>query len=111
MAYDERLAERIRSILSGRGAITEKRMFGGIAFLCAGRMLAGVLGTSLVARVGKSHYDESLRRPHVRKMDFTGRPMQGYVYVDAEGIRTARQLRFWLDRCDAFVATLPEKPS
>ena len=111
MAYDETLAERIRAIWVGRSDFTERKMFGGIAFLSAGRMVVGVLNTSLVARVGKPNYDESLSRPHVREMDFNGRPMQGYVYVDAAGVRTVRQLRFWLDRCEAFVATLPPKRS
>jgi hypothetical protein len=109
MAYDERLAQRIRTALQGNRLITEKKMFGGIAFLRKGLMFVGVSDDSLMARVGKANYGDSLGRQHVREMDFTGRPMQGYVFVDAEGIKTAAQLRFWLERCEKFVATLPPK--
>ena len=111
MAYDERLAQRIRSALAGNEAITEKKMFGGIAFLRRGLMLVGVLNDSLMARVGKENHTDSLRRKHVRKMDFTGKPMQGYVLVAAQGLKTDDQLRFWLERCESFVATLPPKAS
>ena len=109
MAYDERLAQRIRDALAGNQAITEKKMFGGIAFFRHGLMFVGVSNSSLMARVGKENHAESLDRKHVRVMDFTGRPMQGYVFVDAQGIRTEAQLRFWLERCEQFVATLPPK--
>jgi len=109
MAYDERLAQRIRSALRGNRSITEKKMFGGIAFLRKGLMFVGVSNSSLMARVGKENHADSLSRKHVREMDFTGRPMQGYVFVDAEGIQTEAQLRFWLERCERFVATLPPK--
>lgn len=111
MAYDERLAERIRAALHGNRHITEKKMFGGIAFLRQGLMFVGVSDAALMARVGKDHHADSLRRKHVRPMDFTGKPMQGYVFVDAEGTKTDAQLRFWLDRCEQFVATLPPKPA
>ncbi|MEZ5739723.1 MAG: TfoX/Sxy family protein [Burkholderiaceae bacterium] len=84
-------------------------MFGGLAFLHRGLMFVGVSGDKLMARVGRPAYADSLGRPHVREMDFTGRPLQGYVYVDPPGIRTAAQLRFWLGRCREFVTTLPPK--
>lgn len=109
MAYDEALADRIRSALAGEPGITEKKMFGGIAFLRHGLMFVGVSGTSLMARVGRESYPASLKREHVREMDFTGRPMQGYVFVDAQGIKTNEQLGFWLQLCKDFVATLPPK--
>ena len=109
MAYDERLAQRIHSALKGKRHVTDKKMFGGVAFLRKGLMFAGVLGSALMARVGKENYSDSLRREHVRPMDFTGRPMQGYVFVDPEGTKTAAQLRFWLERSEKFVATLPPK--
>jgi TfoX N-terminal domain len=111
MAYDEHLAQRIRVALVGNQAITEKKMFGGIAFLRYGLMFVGVSDSALMARVGKANHADSLRRKHVRAMDFTGKPMQGYVFVDAQGIKTENQLRFWLDRCEQFVATLPPKGS
>ena len=109
MAYDEQLAQRIRSALQGNRHITEKKMFGGIAFLREGLMFVGVSDSSLMARVGKDNHADSLIRKHVRPMDFTGKPMQGYVFVDAEGTRTDAQLRFWVERCERFVATLPPK--
>jgi TfoX/Sxy family transcriptional regulator of competence genes len=109
MAYDERLAQRIRSALEGNRFVTERKMFGGVAFLLKGLMFVGVSDTALMARVGKANHADSLARKHVRVMDFTGKPMLGYVFVDAEGIRTDAQLRFWLERCEKFVATLPPK--
>jgi len=109
MAYDEQLAQRIRSALQGDRSITEKKMFGGIAFLLRGLMFVGVSDSSLMARVGKERHADSLSRKHVREMDFTGKPMQGYVFVDAEGTRTDAQLRFWIERCERFVSTLPPK--
>lgn len=109
MAYDEALALRIRTALAGDPAVTERKMFGGIAFLDRGLMFVGISDTSLMARVGKDNYSDSLRRKHVREMDFTGRPMQGYVFVDSAGIKTEEQLGFWLQRCKQFVATLPPK--
>lgn len=111
MAYDEQLALRIRNALAGNPAITEKKMFGGIAFLRHGLMFVGVSDSSVMARVGKASYADSLARKHVRPMDFTGRPMQGYVFIDAPGVKTEAQLRFWLERCEKFVATLPPKGS
>lgn len=109
MAYDLQLAERIRRTVGGAPGVTEKNMFGGIAFLRNGLMFVGVSSDTLMARVGKENYADSLGRPHVREMDFTGKPMQGYVYVDAAGIEADSQLRFWLERCVSFVATLPPK--
>ena len=111
MAYNEKLAQRIREALAGDSAITEKTMFGGIAFLREGLMLVGVSNSALMARVGRVCYRNSLDREHVRVMDFTGKPMQGYVFVDAPGIETDDQLRFWIERCEEFVATLPPKKS
>jgi hypothetical protein len=109
IAYSEELAQRIRDALASEPAITEKKMFGGIAFLRRGLMFVGVSDSALMARVGRSNHADSLGRKHVRPMDFTGKPMQGYVFVDAPGIKTEAQLRFWLERCEHFVSTLPPK--
>lgn len=109
LAYDEQLAQRIRVALRDDAEVTEKKMFGGVAFLCRGHMFVGVAGSSLMARVGKAHYEDSLSRKHVREMDFTGKPMLGYVFVDGEGLKSAKQLHFWLERSQEFVATLPPK--
>ncbi len=109
MAYDEALASRIRAALSADPDLSEKKMFGGLAFLHRGLMFVGVSGNKLMARVGKEHYRDSLSRNHVREMDFTGKPMQGYVYVEPQGLATDQQLSFWLHRCKQFVSTLPPR--
>lgn len=109
MAYDESLARRIRTALIDAPAVTEKKMFGGIAFLQRGHMAVGVSGSALMARVGKPGYADALAREHVRVMDFTGRPLGGYVYVDPPGIASDAQLGFWLRASLDFVATLPPK--
>jgi TfoX/Sxy family transcriptional regulator of competence genes len=106
MAYDEKLAERMRALLEGKRGITEKKMFGGIAILCNGKMCCGVLKDDLVARVGADGYDKALAKPHVRPMDFTGRPMKGYVYVAPAALRDKRSLQRWLDVCLAHASTL-----
>jgi hypothetical protein len=84
-------------------------MFGGIAFLADGHMFVGVIGDLLMARVGPENYAAALARKHVREMDFTGKPMKGYVYVDAAGIADDDELEEWVMRCRAFVKTLPAK--
>ncbi len=109
MAYDERLAGRIRKLFEGRTDVVERRMFGGLAFLLRGNMCVGVMKDVLFARVGPMAYSDALTKPHARKMDFTGRPMNGYLYVDPDGIRSARDLRRWVEMCEAFVRTLPAK--
>ena len=109
MACDEHLVSRIRTALDRAPGITEKKMFGGVAFLRHGLMFVGVSGSSLMARVGKPHHEEALARKHVRVMDFTGKPMTGYVFVDAPGLATEDGLRFWIERSLDFVATLPPK--
>lgn len=106
MAYDEALAERVRGVLDQHPGITEKRMFGGVAFLLGGKMFCGVASDDLMVRVGPERYEEALRHPHARPMDFTGRPMKGYVFVGTPGTRTGRQVRAWVDRATTFVATL-----
>lgn len=84
-------------------------MFGGVAFLRYGLMFVGVSGSTLMARVGMENYEDSLARKHVRVMNFTGKPMAGYVFVDAEGTNTKDGLAFWVNRSATFVATLPPK--
>ncbi len=95
MAYDETLASRIRRVLHGP-EVEERRMFGGLAFLVHGRMCCGVVGQDLMARVGAEGHAQARRQPHVRQMDFTGKPLKGFVYVTGEGIRTAAALRKWI---------------
>ncbi len=107
MAYDEKLAARIRQALGPRDDVEERKMFGGIAFLRDGRMFVGITGDDLMVRVGPERYEESLGKPHARPMDFTGRPMKGYVYVAPAGRRTDTSLRAWVTLGARFVETLP----
>jgi TfoX/Sxy family transcriptional regulator of competence genes len=95
MAYDETLAARIRRVLNGPD-VQERKMFGGLAFLVGGRMCCGVQGAELMARVPAEAYGRALGQAHVRPMDFTGKPLKGFIYVSAEGIRTAAALRKWI---------------
>ena len=109
MAYSEALASRIRSVLAGSKGITEKRMFAGLCFLKNGHMFIGLTANDLMARVGKEAYAAALAREHVREMDFTGKPMVGYVFVSAEGLGTDADLQSWVRHCEQFAATLPAK--
>jgi TfoX/Sxy family transcriptional regulator of competence genes len=95
MAYDEALAQRIRDFLNGP-AVEERKMFGGLAFLVGGRMCCGVQDTDLMVRVPRERHEQALRQPHVRPMDFTGRPLRGFVYVSAAGIKSAAALHRWI---------------
>ena len=96
MAYDEGLAERIRGVLDEQPGVSEKRMFGGVAFLVKGHMSVGIVQDKLMVRVGPESYDRVLRERHARKMDFTGRPMKGFVYVIHSGYETDADLQRWV---------------
>jgi hypothetical protein len=106
MAYDHELADRIRQALGSRAEVTEKRMFGGLAFLLDGKMFCGIVKADLMVRVGPDRYGPSLAEDHVRPMDFTGRPMVGYVFVGPGGVGSAKAIRKWVDRGVSFVAGL-----
>lgn len=109
MAYDEGLAERLRDLFVDRPGITEKKMFGGLAFMYRGHMLVGILGDSLMARVGPTEYADALKRPHVREMDFTGKPMKGCVSVDPAGFESDTDLSTWIGLCLRLNESLPPK--
>jgi TfoX/Sxy family transcriptional regulator of competence genes len=109
MAFDEGLAERLRELLQDRPGIAEKRMFGGLCLLARGHMFVGIVGEALMACVGPDAYAAALRRPHARVMDFTGRPMKGYVFVDPPGYEEDRDLKRWVEESLEFVGTLAEK--
>ena len=109
MAYDDGLAQRIREHLETRRDVDERKMFGGIAFLVGGHMCAGVVRDELMVRVGPEAYDAALALDHARPMDFTGRPMKGFVYVAAEGFAEDEDLAAWLERGLAFAGALPPK--
>ena len=105
MAYDQELAERIRAVLPDDSQLAEKEMFGGICFLRAGSMFCGIIKEDLMLRVGPDAYDAALENVHAREMDFTGRPMKGYVMVEPEGFRTAAALSQWVQMGYQFVTT------
>jgi len=104
MAFDERLALRVRTALQSRANVSEKKMFAGLAFMLDGKMFCGIVGDDLMVRVGPERYNACLELPHARKMDFTGKPMKGYVFVAPPGRRTAKALQRWIDRGLDFVA-------
>ena len=108
MAHSEKLAERIRAVLEDRDDVVEKKMFGGIAFMVRGNMACGAVRGELMARVGPGHYEWALTRPRVRPMDFTGRPLRGFVYVGTAGIRTRAMLsKWWLSETYSTIAPMP----
>lgn len=109
MAFDQGLAERLRELFANRAGVTEKKMFGGLAFMVNGYMFIGIAGDKLMARVGPDAYQDALRRPHVKEMDFTGKPMKGYVFVNPEGIESDAALEEWVALCSQFVCSLPPK--
>ena len=109
MAYDEALAERIRAALADRDDVSERMMFGGIAFMIDDRMAVGVIGDDLMVRVGPDAHDAAVARPHTRPMDFTGRPMRGMVYVAPAGVADDGELGRWVEAGAAFAASQPPK--
>ncbi len=109
MAYDQNTAARLRQVFAGRTDIVEKKMFGGIAFMLSGNMLCGVNKNALMARVGPQQYKQALTRPYAREMDFTGRPMKGFIYVEPQGFDTSQALHEWVELCENFVGCLPAK--
>ncbi len=109
MAYDEQVGERLRRALAGHSNVVERKMFGGISFMVSGHMCCGVAGDDLMARVGPAQYQGALDQLHTREMDFTGRPLRGYVYVAPAGFESDELLQEWVEMCLSFVRTLPPK--
>jgi len=111
MAYDEKIAERLSKVFSEHKDVKEKKMFGGIAYMFKNHMCVGVINDLLMVRVGPEQYEDTLSEDHVRPMDFTGRPMKGYVYVETPGFKTDKNLRKWVQKGVKYVETLlPKKP-
>ena len=109
MAYDEKLAKRLRGVFSGRPDIEEKKMFGGLAFMLSGHMCVGINDSMLMARVGPDQYEAAMSRPHAREMDFTGRSLKGFIYVGPEGIAEDEDLKSWTDLCEKFIRSRSPK--
>ncbi|MBA2637910.1 MAG: TfoX/Sxy family protein [Solirubrobacterales bacterium] len=110
MAYDEDLASRIRELIPRDPDVSERRMFGGLAFLVGGNMAVAASGQGgLMVRVDPEDTDALLARPHAHPFEMRGRAMQGWLRVDAEGVRAKRQLEPWVKRCVAYARSLPPK--
>ncbi len=109
MAYDERLGERIARVLDGTPDVAAKEMFGGVCFMVGGKMACGVVKNDLLVRLDADEGDEALGEPHVRLMDFTGRPMRGFLYIAPAGVKTDAALRKWVTRSVAYAKSLPKK--
>ncbi|MCI0552114.1 MAG: TfoX/Sxy family protein [Anaerolineae bacterium] len=108
MAYNERLAERIRVELKGIPFV-EKKMFGGVGFLVHGNMACGVHKQNMIVRVDPNRHVMLLKKPHARPFDITGKPMKGWLIVKPEGCKTATQLSGWVKEGADFALTLPPK--
>ena len=109
MPFDEGVAVRVRAVLASRSDVDERKMFGGIAFMIRGHMACGVLDKRLIVRVGPEQYEASLDLPHAAEMDFTGRPMRGFVTVQPDGFASRESLEAWVGRGIDFVCSLPPK--
>jgi len=109
MSYDLKTAERVRQILSSRRDVAERRMVGGLSFAVGGSMCCGVTGNALMVRVGAEARERTLAQPHVRPMEFAGRPLAGFVLIDPEGFRTDAALAAWVQRGLDFAAALSAK--
>ena len=110
VAYDEDLANRVRELIATEAGVVEKRMFGGLAFLIGGNMSVSVSGRGgLLLRVDPAHSDALLQKPHAHPFVMRGREMQGWLRVEADGLRTKRQLERWVARGLAYAQSLPVK--
>ncbi len=108
MTYNLKLAERIRSQLDGIPFV-EKKMFGGVGFLLNGNMACGVNKDNLIVRVDPEKHNSLLKKPHAKPFDMTGRPMKGWLVVEADGVKTDKQLSAWVKEGVEFASTLPAK--
>jgi TfoX/Sxy family transcriptional regulator of competence genes len=109
MAYDEALARRVRTALEGKSGLSERKMFGGLAFMVQGNMCCGIVREELMVRVGPEQYEQALANPFSREIDFTGRPMKGMVMVSRAGVERDADLAGWVKQGYTFAATLPAK--
>lgn len=109
MAYDKGVAQRVREVVEARPDVVERRFFGGLAFMLNGHVCIVVVGHELAVRVGARQYPKCLRLPHARPMDFTGKPLTGFLYVDEKGFESDADLLAWIERGVTFVSGLPPK--
>lgn len=109
MAYNQELAARIRPLVASMGVVEERKMFGGLTFMLDGHMCCGVVGDRLMLRLNPEIADAAIQQPHVDPMDFTGKPMPGFVYVGQSGLTSDEELRRWIGLAREFVASLPPR--
>ncbi len=96
MAYDEKLADRIREILVDQPKVEEKKMMGGVAFMVDNKMCVGVIKDEMMARIGPDAFDEAIEKHGCRPMDFTKKPMKGWVFISPEAIYKVKDLEYWI---------------
>jgi len=110
MAYDEDLADRVRELIAEEAELTEKRMFGGLAFLINGNMSVAASGQGgLMVRIDPAETEALIAKPHARPFEMRGREMRGWLRVDSEGVRAKRQLEPWVRRGVTYARSLPPK--
>lgn len=109
MAYNLELAGRLREQMQGLPGLEEKKMFGGVGFLLNGNMACGVHGEGMIVRVNPELHASLMKKAHVKPFDMTGRPMKGWLVVEAEGCRTASQLKAWVKQGVDFALSLPPR--
>jgi hypothetical protein len=109
MPYSDSLAQRIRHALRGRRGVVEKKMFGGVGFMLHGHLCVGIWKDSLITRLEKDDAKAALDEPHVKPFDITGKPMAGWLLVEAAGLESDAELGPWLERSIDYVKTLPKK--
>lgn len=109
MAFDEFLAERVRRTIGPRRGITEKKMFGGLGFMLSGNMACGIVGEKLMLRLGEDGAEAAMREPHVKPMDFTGKPIKTMIFVEPEGLEGDAELACWVGKALVFARALPKK--
>ena len=100
MAYDEFLADRLRRILGSKHVpYEEKKMMGGLTFMVDGKMCVGIVKNNLMARVGPDNYEKAMSKKGCKEMDFTHRPLTGFVFVEPEGFEFDDELEYWVQLC------------
>jgi TfoX/Sxy family transcriptional regulator of competence genes len=105
MAYDEKLAQRIRQTLTTTKHVKEKEMMGGLTFMVSDKMCIGIIKDEMMCRIDPELQETPLEKPGCRVMDFTGRPMKGYVMVNEHGMRTKKEFEYWINLCLDFNKT------
>ena len=109
MAYDEGAAHRLSEVFENIAFSSTKKMFGSLGFMVHGHMACGIINDQLMVRVGKAQYEVVLKEPFVKEMDFTGRALTGFIYVEPEGFESDEELEGWVSLSLAYVLTLPAK--